>query len=31
METDGQNLRMAECKEDEPNQKWVWKEIYINA
>ena len=28
MTTDGKDLKLAECKDNDPNQEWVWKEIY---
>ena len=28
MTTDGKDLKLAECKDNDPNQQWTWKEIY---
>ena len=28
MSTDGRDLKLVECKDDDPNQQWMWKEIY---
>jgi len=28
LQTDGQDLKLVECKDNEANQQWVWKEKY---
>jgi hypothetical protein len=28
MTTDGKDLKLAECKDNDPNQQWIWNEIY---
>lgn len=30
MTTDGKDLKLAECKDNDPSQQWVWKEVYYN-
>jgi hypothetical protein len=30
MTTDGKDLKLSECKDNDPNQEWVWKEVYYN-
>lgn len=29
MTTDGKDLKLAECKDTDPSQQWVWREIYF--
>ena len=29
MITDGTDLKLGECKDNDPNQQWVWKERYF--
>jgi hypothetical protein len=29
MTTDGKDLILSECKDKDPNQEWVWREIYV--
>ena len=28
MTADGNDLKLAKCKDNDPNQQWTWKEIY---
>ncbi len=29
MTTDGKDLKLAECKDNDPKQQWTWNEIYF--